>query len=67
MTAVCFDSWRCDDRSYRFGSVGEDCRLLLWDFSVGMLHRPKAVCWFFFRLLAMEMDALANEICGSCL
>ncbi len=43
VTAVCFDPWRCDDRNYRFGSVGEDCRLLLWDFSVGMLHRPKAV------------------------
>jgi len=26
------------------GSVaGDDCRLLLWDFSVGMLHRPKAL------------------------
>lgn len=43
VTAVCFDPWRCDDRNYRFGSVGEDCRLLLWDFNVGMLHRPKAV------------------------
>jgi catabolite repression protein CreC len=43
VTSVAFDSWRCDDRNYRFGSVGEDCRLLLWDFSVGMLHRPKAV------------------------
>ena len=44
VTAVAFDPWRCDDRNYRFGSVGEDCRLLLWDFNVGMLHRPKAVC-----------------------
>ncbi|KAI9743000.1 MAG: hypothetical protein M1818_003295 [Claussenomyces sp. TS43310] len=43
VTAVAFDPWRCDDRNYRFGSVGEDCRLLLWDFSVGMLHRPKAL------------------------
>lgn len=43
VTAVAFDAWRCDDRNYRFGSVGEDCRLLLWDFNVGMLHRPKAV------------------------
>jgi hypothetical protein len=43
VTAVRFDPWRCDDRNYRFGSVGEDCRLLLWDFSVGMLHRPKAL------------------------
>lgn len=41
---VAFDPWRCDERTYRFGSVGDDCRLLLWDFSVAMLHRPKAVC-----------------------
>jgi len=44
VTAVAFDPWRCDERNYRIGSVGEDCRLLLWDFSVGMLHRPRAVC-----------------------
>ncbi|KAK3678595.1 hypothetical protein LTR78_001893 [Recurvomyces mirabilis] len=43
VTDVQFDPWRCDERNYRFGSVGEDCRLLLWDFSVGMLGRPKAV------------------------
>ena len=42
VTAVRFDPWRGDERSYRFGSVGEDGRLLLWDFSVGMLGRPKA-------------------------
>ena len=42
VTDVKFDPWRCDERNYRFGSVGEDCRLLLWDFSVGMLHRPRA-------------------------
>ena len=43
VTAVAFDPWRCDGKNYRFGSVGEDCRLLLWDFNVGMLHRPRAV------------------------
>ncbi|KAH8666722.1 WD40-repeat-containing domain protein [Xylariales sp. PMI_506] len=43
VTSVEFDPWRCDERNYRFGSVGEDCRLCLWDFNVGMLHRPKAV------------------------
>lgn len=43
VTDVQFDPWRCDDRTYRIGSVGEDCQLLLWDFSVGMLHRPRAV------------------------
>ncbi|ORY61238.1 WD40-repeat-containing domain protein [Pseudomassariella vexata] len=42
VSAVAFDPWRCDERNYRFGSVGEDCRLCLWDFNVGMLHRPKA-------------------------
>lgn len=40
ITDVKFDPWRCDERNYRFGSVGEDCRLLLWDFAVGMLRRP---------------------------
>ncbi|KAL8304973.1 hypothetical protein RB597_004066 [Gaeumannomyces tritici] len=42
VTSVAFDPWRCDTKNYRFGSVGEDCRLCLWDFNVGMLHRPKA-------------------------
>ncbi|KAF9889392.1 hypothetical protein FE257_007293 [Aspergillus nanangensis] len=42
VSTVAFDPWRCDERNYRFGSVGDDCRLLLWDFSVGMLHRPRA-------------------------
>ncbi|THC88343.1 hypothetical protein EYZ11_012213 [Aspergillus tanneri] len=41
VSTVAFDPWRCDERTYRFGSVGDDCRLLLWDFSVGMLHRPR--------------------------
>lgn len=40
-SAVAFDPWRCDDRNYRFGSIGEDCRLCLWDFNAGMLARPK--------------------------
>ncbi|KAG0088323.1 hypothetical protein BGZ93_010479, partial [Podila epicladia] len=42
VTGVAFDPWRCDDRNYRIGSVGEDAKLLLWDFSVGALHKPKA-------------------------
>ncbi|KKK24651.1 hypothetical protein P175DRAFT_0505159 [Aspergillus ochraceoroseus IBT 24754] len=43
VSAVAFDPWQCDERTYRLGSVGDDCRLLLWDFSVGMLHRPKTL------------------------
>lgn len=46
VTGVAFDPWRCDERNYRFGSVGDDCQLLLWDFSDAMLYRPKAVSWF---------------------
>ncbi|KAI1259448.1 WD40-repeat-containing domain protein [Xylariaceae sp. FL1019] len=41
VTSVAFDPWRCDMKNYRFGSVGEDCRLCLWDFNVGMLNKPK--------------------------
>ncbi|KAL9000735.1 MAG: hypothetical protein Q9169_000771 [Polycauliona sp. 2 TL-2023] len=43
VSSVAFDPWRCGDRNYRFGSVGEDRRLLLWDFNAAMLHRPKAL------------------------
>jgi len=41
VSAVAFDELRCDTRTYRFGSVGEDNKLILWDFSSGALHRPK--------------------------
>ncbi|KDR73535.1 hypothetical protein GALMADRAFT_227983 [Galerina marginata CBS 339.88] len=41
VSAVAFDELRCDGRTYRFGSVAEDNKLILWDFSSGALHRPK--------------------------
>ncbi|VDC06671.1 unnamed protein product [Peniophora sp. CBMAI 1063] len=41
VSALAFDDSRCDGRTYRFGSVGEDNKLILWDFSSGILHRPK--------------------------
>ncbi|KAI0780565.1 WD40 repeat-like protein [Trametes elegans] len=41
VSAVAFDDVRCDGRTYRFGSIGEDNKLILWDFSSGALHRPK--------------------------
>ncbi|KAF9446325.1 WD40 repeat-like protein [Macrolepiota fuliginosa MF-IS2] len=41
VAGVAFDDLRCDGRTYRFGSVGEDNKLILWDFSSGALHRPK--------------------------
>ncbi|KAF9526954.1 catabolite repression protein creC [Crepidotus variabilis] len=41
VSSVAFDDLRCDGRTYRFGSGGEDNKLILWDFSSGALHRPK--------------------------
>ncbi|KAF8077709.1 catabolite repression protein creC [Lyophyllum atratum] len=41
VSSLAFDDLRCDGRTYRFGSVGEDNKLILWDFSSGALHRPK--------------------------
>lgn len=41
VTGVAFDPWKCDEKVYRIGSVGEDCNLILWDFSVSALHRPR--------------------------
>ncbi|KZS90026.1 WD40 repeat-like protein [Sistotremastrum niveocremeum HHB9708] len=41
ISALAFDPFRCDGRTYRFGSVGEDNKLILWDFSSGAIHRPK--------------------------
>lgn len=40
-TSVSFDEWKCTERYFRFGSVGEDTKLCLWDFSLSSLRRPK--------------------------
>ncbi|KAB5595692.1 Catabolite repression protein creC [Ceratobasidium theobromae] len=42
VSSVAFDASRIDSRTYRFGSVGEDNRLIFWDLSSGALHRPKS-------------------------
>lgn len=41
VSSVAFDPSRIDSRTYRFGSVGEDNRLIFWDLSSGALHKPK--------------------------
>ncbi|KAG6820648.1 hypothetical protein H0H93_013847 [Arthromyces matolae] len=48
VSALAFDDLRCDGRTYRFGSVGEDNKFILWDFSSGALHRPKLQVERFF-------------------
>jgi WD40 repeat protein len=61
---VKFDPWRCDQRNYRFGSVGADCRLLLWDFSVGMLGRQRAVSrrlWDFSYSHVLDVPAARGQ------
>ncbi|GJN88567.1 hypothetical protein Rhopal_001533-T1 [Rhodotorula paludigena] len=42
VTGVAWDAWRTEDRTLRFASVGEDCKLILWDLSSASLTRPKA-------------------------
>lgn len=56
VTDVKFDEWRCDLKSgmYRFGSVGADARLLLWDFSLAQLFVPKNVSGSFFSSSPLE-------------
>ena len=42
VTCIAFDpTMRSEGRGYRFGSVGEDGKLLLWDFSVAALRKPR--------------------------
>eukprot|EP00163_Fabomonas_tropica_P029721 TRINITY_DN6489_c0_g2_i1.p1 TRINITY_DN6489_c0_g2~~TRINITY_DN6489_c0_g2_i1.p1 ORF type:complete len:392 (+),score=84.62 TRINITY_DN6489_c0_g2_i1:42-1178(+) len=42
VTSVAFDPWSTYfDQTYVFGSVGQDCNLLIWEFSVGALHRSR--------------------------
>ncbi|KAG4083210.1 WD40 repeat-like protein [Neocallimastix lanati (nom. inval.)] len=39
---IMFDKYNSLDRCYRFGSVGEDTKLLLWEFSVNTIRRPRS-------------------------
>jgi catabolite repression protein CreC len=41
VSGIAFDPIISTDRAYRFGSVGDDGRLLLWDLSSGTLVMPK--------------------------
>jgi hypothetical protein len=41
VTSIAFDRKRTNARGYRFGSVGEDGRILFWDFSAASLQRPR--------------------------
>jgi catabolite repression protein CreC len=43
VTGLAFDPFISTDRAYRFGSVGDDGRLLLWELSAGTLVMPKQV------------------------
>ncbi|PVZ98454.1 hypothetical protein BB558_005534 [Smittium angustum] len=42
VTGVAFDTFLSDNpNDYRFASIGEDTKLLFWDFSIAALSRPK--------------------------
>jgi len=59
VSAVAFDDLRCDGRTYRFASVGEDNKLILWDFSSGALHRPKLQATHHHRVSMTSTISLA--------
>ncbi|KAJ1920762.1 hypothetical protein H4219_001161 [Mycoemilia scoparia] len=43
VTSIAFDPVDLDfENTYRFASVGEDTRLLFWDFSISSLHQPRS-------------------------
>ncbi|GAA6016498.1 hypothetical protein JCM8202_006061 [Rhodotorula sphaerocarpa] len=42
VTGVAWDAFRGEDGTLRIGSVGEDCKLILWDFARSSLTLPKA-------------------------
>ncbi|GAA6062354.1 hypothetical protein JCM10212_005696 [Sporobolomyces blumeae] len=42
VSGVAWDPWRTEERTMRFVSIGEDCKLILWDLSSAALTRPKA-------------------------
>jgi WD40 repeat protein len=74
VSAVAFDDLRSDGRTYRFGSVGEDNKLILWDFSSGALHRPKLQAIHHHRMsmssslsLAFRKNQSAHNLPGSSL
>lgn len=42
VTSLMFDKYNSVNRFYRFGSVGEDTKLLLWEFSINTIRRPRS-------------------------
>ncbi|KAJ3245987.1 hypothetical protein HDU78_008165 [Chytriomyces hyalinus] len=42
VTGVAFDAYNCTERNYRIGSVSDDTKLCLWDFSSSSLHKPRS-------------------------
>ncbi|KAH8919250.1 WD40 repeat-like protein [Atractiella rhizophila] len=43
VSAIAFDPYRCDEdeRTLRFASVSEDCKVIFWDLNNAALQRPK--------------------------
>ncbi|KAJ3550971.1 hypothetical protein NMY22_g92 [Coprinellus aureogranulatus] len=64
VSAVAFDDSRSDGRTYRFGSVGEDNKLILWDFSSGALHRPKLAATHHQRMSMSSSLSLSGAAYG---
>ncbi|ORY15785.1 WD40 repeat-like protein [Neocallimastix californiae] len=53
INSIMFDKYNSIGRCYRFGSVGEDAKILLWEFSVNTIRRPRSKS---FRKSKLEVD-----------
>lgn len=60
--SVMFDDWKCTERYFRFGSVGEDARICLWDFTLAGLKRTKMNVTFSINKQSMHRGKSNNEL-----
>jgi hypothetical protein len=64
VSCVRFDPWKAPGQSYRIGSVGEDTRLLLWDFEREVLRRPRMTSLSFSRSTSLTKHTNNNSVNG---
>jgi len=48
INSIMFDKYNSVNRCYRFGSVSEDTKLILWEFGVNTIRRPRSVSHYIY-------------------
>jgi len=62
INSIMFDKTNSINRCYRFGSVGEDAKLLLWEFSVNTIPRPRSKSFRKSRLDLENIVSVDHEV-----